>query len=160
MDTLLLIQKKKFWGTGTGFSGRSFGRWYSVGKATIEGQGLIKTEAQLCLFLKRKYGVGRFMVTAIRKGRKGLFVFWLGEIYKDGFTRDKKNSQWIESIETPYDSENYEDEEGYNSRKEKYIGHKQNSYRHKKRGPDCLEPSQPVGNNHSYQEYLRDEPSF
>lgn len=145
-QTKLMIQKKKFWSSG-------FSRWYSVGNVLLDDFTYIKTEAQFCLWLLRSYGEGRFMIRAVRKGRKGFWIFFIGDIGLNGFKRDRKNNVWIDRLPEDklgvYPDEYYQDEYTKEEHKQQLIRKK----KHRPRNLYGLIPSQPVGHVHQFQEY-------
>ncbi|MEK6879871.1 MAG: hypothetical protein AABY22_09705 [Nanoarchaeota archaeon] len=61
----------------------------------------IKTEKQLCRFIFENYREGFYTVIAHIRGRRGFWIFWKGEINKDGFMFNRKeryNKSKIESL--------------------------------------------------------------
>lgn len=46
---------------------------------------IIKTEKDLCYLIYTNYGEGEYRVQAWRKGHKGTWTFWIGEINAEGF---------------------------------------------------------------------------
>jgi hypothetical protein len=77
----IMIQKKYQINSG-------FNRYYTVDRIIIDNDSPIKTEAQLCWYIYRKFGEGRFMCLAFQKGRKSFWNFWTGFLYENGFVRD------------------------------------------------------------------------
>lgn len=59
----------------------------------------IKTEKDLCKLIYNNYGTGEFRVMAWRKGHKGMWTFWIGEITEEGFFFRLRKSDTSKSID-------------------------------------------------------------
>jgi len=154
----LLVQKKKYFAS-------DFSRWYSLTKFNLSELPYIRTEAQFCLFLFRKYGEGRFMCLASVHGRRGFFVFWIGNIRSDGFVRDIKSSKWVGSLSDEQLGVQEQDQQTdeYFIERERREAEAKNKVRRKRRGVHpWLIPAGRTGDWHDfnssidgrYQEYL------
>jgi len=87
----LQVQQKKV------FS-ESFNRYYNVEKLLVDGN-MIKTEAQLCGYLFRKHGKGRYKIVAWQKGHKGWWMFWIGNLHANGFIRDQRKNVEMDKLQ-------------------------------------------------------------
>lgn len=67
-------------------------------------QAIIRTEKELMLFLLQNWGYGDYIIFGHLKGRSGTFVFWRGEINRDGYIFEAKeySRKEITSLETQY----------------------------------------------------------
>jgi len=79
----LLIQKKRI------FDAKGWSRYYTQTKIDSYNMTFV-TEKQLCRYIYDNFGEGSFMITAWRKGRRGLWIFWKGEINSYGFIFERK----------------------------------------------------------------------
>ena len=136
---LLLIQKKTFWSSG-------FSRWYTKDKVVLNPDSKIKTEKQFCLWLLQKHGEGTFMVLAYVKRRKGCYVFWIGDIHRNGFRRNCKTTGWVHRLDDQklgINRNDYENDSYWNERDEQ-IEKYRSKVRKKRRGVSpYLVPSKP-----------------
>mgnify|MGYP001562720633 FL=1 len=87
----ILIQKLKQFN-------ENFFRYYKKDKILLNDNSRIKTEAQLCCYMYRKFGVGRYKCMAYQKGVAGFWVFWLGNLYENGFIREIRKNKEIERL--------------------------------------------------------------
>lgn len=74
-------------------------RYHLSEKMLLDDYSLIQTEAQLCSYMFHKYGVGRYKIDAFQKGRKGLWIFWIGYLYPNGFVRDINKNREVERLQ-------------------------------------------------------------
>ena len=113
----------------------------------------IKTEAQLCYYMYRRWGVGRYHILAWQKGYEGFWTYWLGDLYTNGFIRDRKENRELNKIENKMQraedfQERQELEEEYNQERE--IVELERNVR--RRGPRGIKKSMP-GILHPYQAF-------
>lgn len=87
----LLIQKQHRYSSG-------FFRWYPVKRMLLTEDSWIRSEADFCTYLYRLAGPGRYSVLAWQKGKESFWLFWLGNLYEHGFTRDKKKNTYIDKL--------------------------------------------------------------
>jgi len=74
-------------------------RYHLDEKMLLDDYSPIQTEAQLCSYMFHKYGQGRFKIDAFQKGRKGLWIFWIGYLYPNGFVRDISKNKEIDRLQ-------------------------------------------------------------
>jgi|PlaIllAssembly_1097288.scaffolds.fasta_scaffold00014_12 hypothetical protein len=74
-------------------------RYHLAEKMLLDDYSPIQTEAQLCSYMFHKYGQGRFKIDAFQKGRKGLWIFWIGYLYPNGFVRDISKNKEIDRLQ-------------------------------------------------------------
>lgn len=55
-------------------------------------------ETDMCRFIYNKYGPGRYQVLAFQKGYKGVWCYWLGNLYDNGYIRDSSKNVYIERM--------------------------------------------------------------
>ena len=80
-----------------------------IDKVMIDEESPIKTEAQFCHFMYKKYGEGRYQVLAFRKGVRGFWLFWLGNLYSNGFVRDLGKNKYMDQLQKEHlAAENFE----------------------------------------------------
>lgn len=79
----IMIQKKKI------FDNKGWNRYYTKAKINLNEVAII-TEMQLCKIIYKNFGEGHYMIFAWKKGRQGFWIFWKGDINKDGFVFDIK----------------------------------------------------------------------
>jgi hypothetical protein len=143
----LMIQKKHR------FS-ESFARWYTQEKMLLDDHSSIKTEAQLCGYMYRKYGAGRFMVLAYQKGYSGFWCFWLGEIFRNGFVREGKKNVEADKLQSQLKTNkslSYEERENIEEEIADYREMNQMEKRFVRRGPTGLKKAK-VGVLNSFEE--------
>ena len=88
----------------------SFYREINGGRLLITDNSSIKTEADLCLYIYRRWGTGRYQVIAWQKGHEGFWLFWLGDIYENGFLRDTHKNKEVEKLQKEFDkAQTYEE---------------------------------------------------
>ncbi len=116
----------------------------------------IKTEKQFCIYMLQKYGEGTYMVLAYVKRRKGCFVFWIGDIYRNGFKRNCKTTAWVDRLDDEklgIYRDDYENDGYWDERDEKVKKYK-SKVRRKRRGVHpYLVPAKP-GDWHDYSELI------
>lgn len=74
-------------------------RYHCVEKMILDEYSPIQTEAQFCSYLFHKYGAGRFKVDAFQKGHKGFWLFWIGNLYSNGFVRDINKNKEVDRLQ-------------------------------------------------------------
>ena len=117
----------------------------------LEENGVIKTEAQLCYYMYKKFGSGRFSCLGFKKGIRGFWLFWLGNLYENGFIRDKNKNVELEKLKEEFTkAKTYEEKEDIEEEMsfEKDIHQIEKSI--KRRGPIGIIKS-PVGVLNEYQ---------
>ena len=96
------------------------------------------------------------MVLAYVKKRKNCYVFWIGDVYENGFKRNCKSTKWVRDLDDKklnVNRKDYENDEYWIERNEKIEKFKAKE-RRKKRGVfPYLIPSKP-GNWYDYQEFI------
>ncbi len=110
----------------------------------------LNTEAKFCNYIYRKYGEGRYQAIAWQKGYRGFWLFWLGDLYHNGFVRDVSHNKDIQKLKVSYRrADSYEEkemiEEEIESEKE------MDDRKTKRRGPRGIIKLRP-GIMHSYEE--------
>lgn len=74
-------------------------KYYPKEKMLLDEYSPIQTEAQLCSYIFHKYGEGRYRIDAFQKGHKGFWVFWIGNLYPNGFMRDISKNKEIDRLQ-------------------------------------------------------------
>ena len=74
-----------------------------VGRILIEENGPIKTEAQLCHYIYRMFGEGRYQCLAWQKGHEGFWLFWLGNLHDNGFIRETDKNKELNKLKKDFD---------------------------------------------------------
>ena len=77
-------------------------RFKEVDKIIIDKYSTIKTERQLCYYIYKRFGEGRYMILAWKKGQEGFFRFWLGFIQENGFIRDISRDREVQQLERQF----------------------------------------------------------
>lgn len=104
----LCIQKHHEFKTSRGI----WKKFLEVEKIIIDDYSPIKTEAQLCDYIFRRHGEGRFMVLAWQKGIEGFWCFWLGFLMPNGFIRDLKKNKELDLLKQELNNaDSYEERE-------------------------------------------------
>lgn len=80
----LLISKKKI------FDDKGWNRYYKMDFIEVDTGINIFTEAELIFYIYRRFGTGRYMVRAFAKKHEGFWIYWIGDIYDNGFIRDRR----------------------------------------------------------------------
>jgi len=75
-----------------------WGRYYPVEKIVITPGIDFKTEAELAFYMYKKFGEGRFQIISWQKGYEGFWLYWLGNIYENGFVREKGKNKEMEKL--------------------------------------------------------------
>lgn len=120
----IMIQKKKI------FDSKGWNRYYR--QIIIDLNRIpIQTEAQLCKFIYNNFGEGHYMVFAWKKGHRGFWVFWKGDIEKDGFMFQKKDNWRTEDVKSL--QEEYEEAETPEERGDLHMMLKEEVEENKKR---------------------------
>ena len=78
-----------------------FRRYYTKAKIQIDINSWIQNEAQLCWWIYRNCGVGRYLLLATQKGKKGFWNFWLGYCLSNGWIRDVRKRDEYSDDEKP-----------------------------------------------------------
>src|SRR3989304_3403184 len=78
--------------------GNDWVRFWPVDKILLDNGSIFKTEAQLCLYIYKNFGVGRYQILAWQKKYEGFWLFWLGDIVENGFVRDIKKNKEVEKL--------------------------------------------------------------
>ena len=74
-----------------------------IDRILLTDAGAIKTEAHFCAYIYRKFGVGRYQCLAWQKGHEGFWLFWLGNLYNNGFVRDLNKNKELERLKVNFD---------------------------------------------------------
>lgn len=74
-------------------------KYYQMEKLLLEEHSHIQTEAQLCYYVYQRYGEGRYQMLAFKKGHKGFWIYWLGNLYENGFIRDIRKNTELERLQ-------------------------------------------------------------
>lgn len=74
-------------------------KYYFMEGLLLEENSPIQTEAQLCWYIYSKYGEGRYQILAWKKGVKGFWMFWLGNLYENGFIRDVRKNTEVDRLQ-------------------------------------------------------------
>ena len=92
--------------------GRNWVRFKQVDKILLAPNSSIKTENELCKYIYKKFGEGRYLLLAFQKKYKGFWCFWIGNIFENGFIRDLRKNKDLEQVKRNYDGniEAYDDE--------------------------------------------------
>lgn len=123
----------------------------------LDDNSAIQTEAQLCYYIYRRFGEGRYMCLAFQRGHEGFWLFFLGNLYDNGFIRDLRKNKELNKAKTELMKANqqgisYEErqllEEDIDLERE--ISKEEKGT--KKSGPIGLIKSRP-GTMHPYQEF-------
>lgn len=105
MKLKLLIRKLKV------FNER-FTRYYSVEHLQVDTEKHFTTEGQLAYYIYLKHGTGRFIVLAFKKGKKGFWKYWNGDILDNGFVRDKDKNKEMDTLKKElHQAKSYEERE-------------------------------------------------
>ena len=109
MKTLKLRVLKKFeYNTKKGL----WKRFKEVDKIILDDYSTIKTEADLCDYLFKKHGEGRYQILMWTRGQEGFICFWLGFLMPNGFIRDLNKNKELETLKNELKSaESYEERE-------------------------------------------------
>ena len=92
--------------------GYSWTRYKGVDRILLDDSGVIKTEAQLCFYIYKKHGEGRYQLLAWQKKFSGFWMFWLGNIYENGFIRDIRKNKEAAKLKVEFDkAKTYEEKE-------------------------------------------------
>ena len=146
MHPIKLIIKKR----------RPFGvdwvRFWEVERILLAHQYIFKSEAQFANYIHKRHGVGRYQVLAWQKGYEGFWMFWLGDIFDDGFVRDKKKNKELDKLKTEFNKtadfeEKRDIEEEINFSKEMYELSKGGT----RKGPMWMKTVRP-GQYHHFEE--------
>jgi len=112
----------------------------------------IKTETDFVNYIHEKFGEGRFIAFAWQKGHEGFWVFWLGNLYPNGYFRDINKNTYIERMKRQFQkdlsqAETYEEkreiEESYEEDLEFEKDISKEINKAKRRGPYGLIPLRP-----------------
>lgn len=115
-----------------------------VERIVIEERGPIKTEAQLCYYIYRKHGVGRYQIVAFQNGHKGFWLFWLGNLYENGFLRDMNKNKDLEKLKNNFNNaQNYEEKSEIDEEIQFTKDFYEEEKKTKRRGPIGLIKSRP-----------------
>jgi hypothetical protein len=128
-------------------------KYYLTEKLLLEPDGPIQNEAQLCWYIYNKYGSGRYQILAWQKGKEGFWMFWLGDLYEQGFIRDLNKNKELSKLQSQlYKAKTYEEREEIqeNIDFEREIGNEERKT--KRRGVYGIEKSK-AGILHPYQEF-------
>lgn len=93
---LLIKQRRPF--------GHDWVRFYDVDKILIDDSSILKTEGQLCYYIYKKFGVGRYQILAWQKGHEGFWMYWLGDIMENGFIRDIRKNKELDNLKGEFHS--------------------------------------------------------
>jgi hypothetical protein len=127
-------------------------RYHEVDRMLLDGN-IIQTEAQLAYYIYRKFGEGRYQILAWQKGHEGFWLFWLGDIYHNGFIRDKNKNKDLEKLKEKFEKANsYEDKEDIEDEMEFQREMFEIDKSTKRRGPYGIKTSRP-GQLHEFQEF-------
>jgi hypothetical protein len=74
-------------------------KYFLCEKMFLDEFSPIQTEAQLCSYMFHKYGEGRYKIDAFQKGHKGFWLFWIGNLYPNGFMRDLRKNKEIDRLQ-------------------------------------------------------------
>lgn len=124
-----------------------------VDRILLDDNSKIKTEAQFCFYMYKKYGEGRIQCLAFQKGHQGFWLFWLGNLHSNGFIRDLHKNKELEKLKQQFTKSKSYEEKGEIEEEiqfEKEISGEENKY--KRRGPINLIKSRP-GILNQYEEY-------
>lgn len=128
-------------------------RFVEVDKIIIDKFSPIKTEANLCYYIYRRFGEGRYLVLAWKRGHEGFWRFWLGFIQDNGFIRDISKDREMEQLQKQYVVAKSEDEKDNIQEDINFTREINKEMRViKRRGPIGLIKSKP-GQLHEYQEF-------
>lgn len=89
--------------------GRDWQRFRSIDKIILTNNSSIKHESDLCKFIYRKFGEGRYMLLAFQKKYKGFWCYWIGTIYSNGYVRETRKNKELEKIKQNYTGDDFED---------------------------------------------------
>ena len=76
-----------------------FTRYYTVDNVLLDTYADIRTEAQFCYYIFRRFGTGRYLCIAWTKGQEGFVKFWNGDILENGFYRDRDKNKDLEKLQ-------------------------------------------------------------
>lgn len=109
MKTLkLCVQKRTDFKTRNGI----FKKYVECEKLILDDYSSIKNEAQLCDYLFRRHGEGRYQILMWTKGQEGFICFWLGWLLPNGFCRDLKKNRELEILKQELNNaDSYEERE-------------------------------------------------
>ena len=128
-------------------------RYEEVDRILLDNNGPIKTEAQFAYYIYRKFGTGRYQCLAWQKGYEGFWLFWLGDIYDNGFFRDIRKNKEIERLKDDWKkASSYEEKEEIETDIQFYKEILGEEKKHKRSGPIGLKTSRP-GQLHPYEEF-------
>ena len=126
-------------------------RFHIVEKLILEANGPIQTEAQLCYYMYKNFGPGRFQIIAWQKGHEGFWLFWLGNLYVNGFERDRNRSKETEKLKKALiKADSFEEKQDIEEEIETEQEMFKEEKKYKRRGPFGLKTSK-VGQLNSYE---------
>lgn len=79
--------------------GQTWVRFYPVEKLLIDNNCPIQSEAQLMHYIFQRHGPGRYQILAWQKGHEGFWLFWLGDLYENGFMKDINKNKEMDRLE-------------------------------------------------------------
>ncbi len=127
-------------------------KYYLMEKLIIEEGGPIQTEAQLCWYIYKKYGAGRYQLLAWQDKHKGFWIYWIGDLNENGFIRDINKNKELDKLQgRHFKAKSYEERQDIEEEMEfiKEIGSIEKTMG--RRGPIGIIKSKP-GILHSYEE--------
>lgn len=127
-------------------------RFEEVDRLLLDEDSIIKTEAQLCKYMYDRFGAGRYQILAWQKGYEGFWMFWLGDIYENGFCRDIRKNKELDKLKVEHvKAKSYE--EKADIEEEMQFEREINKIDRviKRKGPIIIKTSRP-GIMHSYEE--------
>lgn len=133
--------------------GRDWVKYTEVDRILITGNPPITSEARLCYYIYKKFGVGRYQLLAWQKGHEGFWMFWLGDITDNGFLRDRGKNKELDRLKKEHDKARSYDEKSDIEEEiqfEKEISTEEKKL--KRRGPYIITKS-PVGQLNPYEEF-------
>lgn len=134
--------------------GNDWVRFYEVDRMLIDSNCFIKTEAQLAYYIYKKHGIGRYQVLAWTKGHEGFWMYWLGDLYENGFIRDKRKNKNLDKLKGDFNkAKTYEEKVEVEEEMtfEREINEIEKTIA-PKRGPVGLKTCRP-GQLHNYEEF-------
>lgn len=142
----------------------AFYRQVSSGKIEIGPYSRIKNEAQFCKFIYDNWGEGRYQCLAWQKGYEGFWLFWLGNIYSNGFIRETNKNKEVDKLKAQFvkaqsfeEKQDIEDEIQFEKELYEIDRKKLDKFgkpkRTKRRGPVGITTMRP-GIMHEFQEYI------
>ena len=94
----LMIKKFRVIGVNFARGAGDWGRYYTMEKMIMKTEVDFKTEAELMKYIYTKYGEGRFQILAWEMGHEGFWLYWMGNLYHNGFIRDKSRNKEMEKL--------------------------------------------------------------